>query len=105
MWLTSWLRRLRRHAADASADAAGLVECEWCGRDYANPVAWRRSDDRQWWIRIRCGACEFVRDVVVDDATARRFDRELEDGMRLIADDLSRIRHEGVDAAAAEHSR
>jgi hypothetical protein len=36
MKLTSWLRRRMPGAADA--ELPRLVECGWCGRDFANPV-------------------------------------------------------------------
>jgi hypothetical protein len=69
----------------------GLNECERCLTPVVVPVQWHADDAEHWWIRLRCGACGFVRDVVVTDEVARRFDREVERGMREIAAVLRRL--------------
>ena len=56
---------------------AALVECAACGKTYACPVDWEPQDETHWWIRLRCGACETWRDVVVEDEAAAAFDRAL----------------------------
>ena len=69
----------------------GLNECERCLARVVVPVQWHADDDEHWWIRLRCGACGFVRDVVVTDEVARRFDREIERGVAEIAAVLRRL--------------
>jgi hypothetical protein len=48
-------------------------------------VQWHEDGDEHWWIRLRCGECGFVRDVVVSDGDAQRFERELDRGVKEIA--------------------
>ena len=62
-----------------------LIRCQHCRLDLANPVAWREHDASHWWIRLRCGGCGSVREVVVRDEDAQRLDRDLGRGLRRIA--------------------
>lgn len=71
-----------------------LIQCRCCGLDLANPVAWHEHDDVHWWIRLRCGSCGYVRDVVVRDDDAMRLDRNLAPGMRRIAATLRQLDRE-----------
>jgi hypothetical protein len=95
-------RRLLRVAEWANGDARRDVEalhlCNACRADFVNPVDWTPSDDEHWWIRLRCGQCGEGREVVVVDAVAERFDRELDIRMRKIADELARIDRELMTA-------
>src|SRR4051812_11978337 len=42
-----------------------LIDCVACGTDYVCAVDWEETDDVHWWIRLRCGVCGTVREVVV----------------------------------------
>jgi hypothetical protein len=105
-WSRALARRLRGTAEWAAGDAphrpAGLHVCTGCGGDFVNPIEWMPSDERHWWIRLRCGQCGSRREVVVTDAVAERFDRELDARMLRIADALDRIdrEHMAVQAEA-----
>ena len=68
-----------------------LVDCERCGRDFVTAVDWHENDQNSWWIRIRCGECGFIRDVVISDREAARFDAELNRGVSRIATSLARL--------------
>jgi uncharacterized Zn finger protein len=68
-----------------------LVDCERCGSDVVNPVSWEQLDETCWWIRLRCGECGFVREVKASDEEAKRFDAELDRGVREIAAAVARI--------------
>ena len=59
----------------------GLHVCSCCRSDFVVPVDWEEADDTHWWIRLRCGECEHVREVTVEDEVAQRFDRALEASM------------------------
>ena len=59
------------------APQGALVDCVWCGSDFVCPIDWAPTDDAHWSIRLRCGACEVCRDVVVPDEDARKLDRTL----------------------------
>ena len=50
-----------------------------------------RAGRRSWWIRLRCGECESVREVVVSDDTAQRYDTRLGQGMAEIERSLRRL--------------
>jgi hypothetical protein len=68
-----------------------LIRCQRCRLDLANPVAWREDDGSHWWIRLRCGGCGSVREVVVPDEDAQRLDRDLDRGLERIATALFRL--------------
>jgi hypothetical protein len=85
-------RQRRRRAPHRPAGGAaprqgtGLQICEHCQADYVHPVEWRESGDEHWWMLLRCGACRADREVVVANAVAERFGRELD----AVEDELER---------------
>lgn len=92
------------------ADAAGpvyplavpperLTVCRCCGADMVVPVAWDEVSHVDWWIRLRCGACGFIIEVVVDDDDADAFDRELRRQVREIAAALAASERERMKDA------
>ena len=87
-----WLRTSRLFRA---LRPRRLVDCERCGRDFVNPVAWLEHDEERWWVRLRCGECGSTREVLIDNEQARQFDVDLDHGVREIARSLSRLTHEG----------
>ena len=87
------MRPFRRSAA-SSAREADLTICRSCGSGYVIPTDWSEQGDAAWWIRLRCGECESVREVVVSDATAQRYDQRLDQGMDEIARALHRLERE-----------
>ena len=68
-----------------AAGARRLVDCAECASDVVNPVRWSESDDTHWWIRLRCGDCGHVREVIASDEEAQLLDRDLQVGMTKIA--------------------
>lgn len=54
-----------------------LVICRSCGADMVAPLAWDELTDTTWWMHLRCGACGYAVEVVVDDEDADAFDRAL----------------------------
>jgi hypothetical protein len=79
------MRALRRCARPRR-----LVDCEHCGRDFVIPVSWFDLDEERWSVRLRCGECGSAREVVIDNEEARRFEADLDRGVREIARSLSR---------------
>ena len=79
--------------------AAKLVVCPTCSADCVVPTDWAEHDERHWWIRLRCGACGAVREVIEPDAVAQRYDAELNHGMDQIRFALHRLE---VDQMATE---
>jgi hypothetical protein len=67
-----------------------LAVCRSCGSEYVIPVDWTAQEEDAWWIRLRCGECELVREVVVSDAAAQDYDRRLDQGAHVIACALRR---------------
>jgi hypothetical protein len=88
---------LRRAARAPDAD---LTVCRACSSDYVIPTDWAEHDGARWWIRLRCGECGEAREVVVPDAAAQRYDRELNRGMDEIATVLHRLDLERMAEAA-----
>ncbi len=89
------LRALRRRGRPQR-----LVDCVTCGRDFVVPVSWFDLDERRWAIRLRCGECGTAREVVVDNAEARRYEADLDSGVRAIAWGLSRVKRDGLRSPA-----
>jgi flavoprotein len=82
----------RRDAPDLDVH---LETCAMCSADFVNPVDWEPVDDKQWWMLLRCGACDTWREVTVPNAVAARFDLELDrrlDVVRRAFDRLERTR-------------
>ena len=88
------LRALRR------TRARSLVDCERCGRDFVVPVFRTGLDKERWAVRLRCGECGTVREVVIDNAQAHQYEADLDRGAREVSRSLSRMRHEGSRAPA-----
>ena len=72
-----FLLRRRRRAAGVR-HAADLQHCRACEADLVYPVEWEPFGDAHWWILLRCGACAAQAEVLVANAVAQRFDRELD---------------------------
>jgi hypothetical protein len=88
-----------RHAA------APLTRCLMCGADFVNPVDWEEHDRDHWWMRLRCGECGVLRDVIVIDAEAQRYNAQLDHGVGIIAGALARLEREQMVALADTLSR
>lgn len=87
------MRPFRRRAEPPASDA-DLTICRSCGSGYVIPTDWAERAEPSWWIRLRCGECEAIREVVVSDATAQRYDQRLDEGMSEIACALHRRERE-----------
>src|SRR5215210_2525645 len=70
-----------------------LHVCAVCGWHFVVPAAWAPHGAQHFWIRLRCGECGTVREVVIDDAAAQRYDRDLARGMGEIALTLKQLEH------------
>jgi hypothetical protein len=81
-------------------DAAPLTRCRMCGADFVIPVDWHEHDAKRWWIRLRCGECGVLRDVVVPDAEAQRYNAQLDYGVGIIAGAFARLERERMTALA-----
>lgn len=82
----------------APADT-GLRVCAACHARFVVPVDHRIADDRHWWLRLRCGQCGEVREVVVTFDEAQRYDRELAQDMATIVAALGRDLVDASDLA------
>jgi hypothetical protein len=85
------LESLKRLAGPALPMKPRLVVCKSCGADFVNPVSWHEQGATHWWIRLRCGECDLVREVEVTDEEAKRFDGDLDRGLAKIAAALVRL--------------
>lgn len=85
-----------RRPAESSAPAADLTICRSCGSGYVIPTDWAEQGESSWWIRLRCGECESIGEVVVFDATAQRYNQRLDEGMSEIAVILRRLEREAM---------
>jgi hypothetical protein len=74
--------------------ARGLHFCPQCSADCVNPARTEPIDDDSWAVTLRCGACAHTRDVVIGNAEAARFDRDLDRGCAVIARSLEALERE-----------
>lgn len=64
------------------------------------PVYWESFGETHWWMALRCGACAGWAEVLVDNATAQRFDKELDRAQDEIVDAADRLAIEIMSAEA-----
>src|SRR3954447_13038132 len=79
---------------DRTGAGADLAVCGACGSRVVNPVDWHEHDESGWWVLLRCGECAWSREAIVTDAEAKRFERDLEPGLREIARTIARLDRE-----------
>jgi hypothetical protein len=97
---------LRRLAGPTLSPPDGrLIDCPACTSDVVNPVLWHESDDTHWWIRMRCGNCGWVDEVIASDEEAQRLDRDLQAGMTKIGAALSKLERQRMRADLATLAR
>jgi hypothetical protein len=82
--------RLRPKRQNRSTDVH-LVTCAMCGDDFVNPVDWEPVNETQWWMLLRCGACDTWREVTVTNDIAARYDLELDRRMDVVARAVERL--------------
>jgi hypothetical protein len=68
----------------------GLHVCRVCHTDYVVPVWWEALDGERWRMLLRCAQCETRREVVIAEAAARVYERDLARGIAEIAAALER---------------
>jgi len=91
--------RRPKNARPAPAPEPRELEiCAACGADYVNPVEWSAVEDHSWWMLLRCAECEVMREVVVPNAEAQRFDEALDSRADPIARALHKIDVERMKA-------
>ena len=83
--LRALVRRLAGPTLPLPTADRRLIYCRRCGTDTANPVRWHEHDAAHWWIRLRCGVCAAVREVIATNDEAARLDRDLQVGVTKIA--------------------
>jgi hypothetical protein len=89
-----WRAPARLIGAGGDRADARLVVCGACRSRLVNPVNWHESDESHWWILLRCGECEWTREVVVTDDEAKRLERDLKPGLDEIARAVERLDRE-----------
>jgi len=94
------LTSLRRLAGPTYRDSDRLVDCTTCRSDTVNPVRWHVLDESTWWIRLRCGACGFVREVAASNEEARRLEADLDRGLNEIAAVVAKLDRAEMAAAS-----
>jgi hypothetical protein len=81
-------------ALAAVRSAPGLHLCRECRADVVNPARAAPLDEERWEILLRCGACGATRQVVVTNAVAERYDRDLDRGWSVIVREVQRLDRE-----------
>ncbi len=100
--LTSLRALLRRLAGPTyPVPHQGLGICKRCKSDFVNPVSSHELGETDWWIRLRCGECGFVREAEVTDQEAQRFEHELDRGVKQIAAEFARLDRKRMIADSA----
>ena len=87
-----------RRPAGRRARHDELIVCATCGSDFVSPIEWAEHDETNWWMRLRCGQCGEVREVVVSQEVADRYDRALDRTSEAIVSTLARLDRERMTA-------
>jgi transcription elongation factor Elf1 len=87
----------RRRPRDRSPGSE-LIVCLRCGSDFVSPLQWREQDETNWWMRLRCGQCGEVREAVVSQEVADRYDRALDRTSDTIGATLARLDRQRMTA-------
>ena len=96
-FLRTLTESMRRRGPPSASD---LHRCQLCYEDSVVPVEAEPLGPDLWEMRLRCGECGTYRDVVVSNAAARRYDRDLNRGTAEIATALQREEHERMRVEA-----
>jgi hypothetical protein len=80
-----------RSRTGSPATDSDLTVCPSCRSGYVVPTDWAEQGRTAWWIRLRCGECGLIREMVVSDAIAQDYDRRLGEGMDEISLALHRL--------------
>lgn len=75
-----------------------LIVCLTCGSDFVSPIRWGEQDEINWWLRLRCGQCGEMRDAVVSQEVADRYDRALDRTSDTIVATLARLDRQRMTA-------
>jgi uncharacterized Zn finger protein len=95
------LKSLRHLVGPTYPHSERLIDCTSCGAEVMNPVRSHVLDESTWWIRLRCGACGFVREVEASNAQARRLDTDLDRGLNEIAAAVAKLDRAEMAAVSA----
>ena len=74
-----------------------LIVCQTCRSDFVSPIDWTEHGESDWWMRLRCGQCGEVRETVVSQAVADRYDRALDRTSEPIVATLARLDRERMN--------
>jgi hypothetical protein len=91
-------RRVQANKPDPSRPDAGLELCPVCDRDFVQPVDWEPVGDQRWWMFLRCAECGMSREVVVTNAQADRFERELHARASILSTAVRKLEGERMSA-------
>jgi hypothetical protein len=96
--LRRWLRAFL--AWDRPRSPTRLDVCPECGEEFVYPVTWTESGPADWWLLLRCGACDEWRDVVASNVAVEAFDRTLDAEMAEIRATAEQLERESFSAQA-----
>lgn len=69
----------------------GLHVCPECAEPFVHPTEWAESGPAAWKVNLRCPNCRWSGGGVYSEAELEVFDRELDRGSELLAEDLERL--------------
>jgi hypothetical protein len=93
-----WFRRPGAHRRPERPKRLEL--CPACGTDFVYPVTWTESGPADWWLLLRCGACDTWRNVVASNNAVAAYDRILDEDMDAIRIESERLERELLQAEA-----
>ena len=75
----------------------GLHICPKCSSKLVYPVDWNEVEAGLWAVSVCCPDCQKVRSGIFDQRTVERFDRELDEGLDRLIDDLSHLERANME--------
>jgi hypothetical protein len=92
--IARWARRVFGPKLPIREPVRELCVCPDCKTRVVVTVDVGERDDEHWWLRLRCGECSAMRELIATDEEAQRYGRELDRGVALIAGELARLERE-----------
>ena len=71
--------------------------CPECSSDLVQPVDWEEHPGEGWSVDLRCPECEWRGAGTFAQGDIDEYDRLLDEGMRLVIDDLRKLTRENME--------
>jgi len=71
-----------------------------CGHEATVPMAFKRDGETRWWLELRCGACDDVRELAVPHTAVEQHEMQLDQGTAHLAAVLAELERDQMAVEA-----